>query len=80
MPRKVDALTAYDKRWNFYVNEIEKSEFMIELAKAGKSRCQSAAMRAFMFLYAHDQEVQDKVNKIIDDFIVYKENGKISQM
>ena len=78
MPRKTTPLTAYDKKWNFYVNEGERIEYLMALAKVGKSRCQSAGLRAFMYLYCHDEEVRDKVNEIIDQFLVYKENGKTS--
>ena len=78
MPRKTTVTTAKDKRWNFYVNEIDKAEFLIALTKSGKQKCQSAALRAFMYLYANDERVREKVNSIVDDFLVYKENGTIS--
>ena len=78
MPRKTTVTTAKDKRWNFYVNEIDKAEFLIALTKSGKQKCQSAALRAFMYLYANDESVKEKVNSIVDDFLVYKENGTIS--
>lgn len=78
MPRKTTVTTAKDKRWNFYVNEIDKAEFLIALTKSGKQKCQSAALRAFMYLYANDKSIREKVNSIVDDFLVYKENGAIS--
>lgn len=78
MPRKPDDNQKLDKRWNFFVNENEKLEFLLALAKNGKQQCQSAALRAFMYLYANDDEVKNKIHNIIKDFIVYKRNGKIS--
>ena len=80
MPRKTTQLTAKDKKWNFYVNECEKIEYLMALTRAGKQRCQSAGLRAFMHLYCVDEEVRNKINAIIDDFLVYKENGNISQL
>jgi hypothetical protein len=80
MPKIVDVNTNHYKKWNMYVNEIEKMEYLMALTKAGKSRCQSAAVRAFMYLYANDEVVREKVNAIVDDYIVYKENGESSQM
>ena len=78
MPIKTTQLTNHSKKWNLFVNEIEKSEYLITLAKSGKLRAQSAGVRAFMHLYVNDPEVRDKVNAIIDDFIVYKDNGEPS--
>ena len=67
-------------RWNFYVDEKDKVEYTIALAKCGKQKAQSAGLRAFMYLYANDPEVRDKINSIIDDFVIYKANNKISKM
>lgn len=67
-------------RWNFYVDEKDKVEYTIALAKSGKQKAQSAGLRAFMYLYINDSEVRDKINSIIDNFIVYKANNKISKM
>lgn len=78
MPRKPSKTEALDKKWNLYVNEIDKADYLIALAKSGKSRCQSAGVRAFMYLYANDEEVRNKVNAIIDDYLVYKDNGSPS--
>lgn len=80
MPRKVEANEALKTKWNMYVNDIEKLEYLAALVKSGKSRCQSAGVRAFMYLYVHDEEVRNKVNTIIDDFIVYKDNGDASRL
>lgn len=80
MPRKVDATSGLTKKWNLYVNEIEKHEYLLALTKCGKSRCQSAAVRAFMYLYVNDPEIREKVNKIVDDFLVYKDNGESSKL
>ena len=80
MPIKKDVNSKHDKTWNFYVNEIEKCNYLLALNKAGKPRAQSAGIRALMYLYVNDIEVHNKVNTIIDDFIVYKKNGEISQL
>lgn len=80
MPRKPDIENVHNLKWNFYVNPIEKAEYLIALTKSGKARCQSAGIRAFMYLYAQDEELRTKVNSVIDNFIVYKENGDMSQM
>lgn len=80
MPRKVDVHSAHTKKWNMYVNEVEKLEYLKALIEAGHPRAQSAGVRAFMFLYANDKEVRDKVNAIIDDYLVYKDDGEPSQM
>lgn len=80
MPRKVSRCEGLTQRWNFFVNPINKSEFILALAKNGKSRCQSAALRAFMYLYTTDSEVADKINAIVDDFIVYKGDNNISKL
>ena len=78
MPIKTTSITNHSKKWNLFVNEIEKSEYLIALAKSGKSRAQSAGVRAFMYLYVNDPDIRNKVNEIIDDFIVYKDNGEPS--
>ena len=80
MPRKVNSMTEHSKKWNMYVNELEKANFLIALTKSGKSKCQSAAVRAFMYLYANDDVVRNKVNAIVDNFLGYKENGQISKL
>lgn len=80
MPRKPGIDQAKCNKWNMYVNPIEKAEYLIALTKAGKARCQSAGVRAFMYLYAQDETIRNKVNEIIDDFLVYKDNGDMSQM
>lgn len=78
MPIKPDKYTNHSKKWNLFVNEIEKTEYLCALAKSGKSRAQSAGVRAFMYLYVNDKDIRNKVNAIIDKFIVYKENGEPS--
>lgn len=78
MPRKTTVNDAHNKKWNMYVNEIDKTNYLLELTKCGKSRCQSAAVRAFMYLYVNDKEVRNKINLIVDDFLVYKEDGTTS--
>jgi len=80
MPRKVDINSEHTKKWNLYVNELEKLDYILALTKAGKSRCQSAGIRAFMYAYANNEIVRNEINKIIDDFIVYNDNNKISKM
>ena len=67
MPRKVDINSGHTKKWNLYVNEIEKLEYLKALVAAGFSQAQSAAVRAFMFLYATDKETRDKIKKLIPD-------------
>lgn len=78
MPRKTTINDALNQKWNFYCNSIDKAAYQLELTKCGKSRCQSAAVRAFMYLYVNDKEVRDKINLIVDDFLVYKEDGSTS--
>ena len=68
------------ERWNFYVTEIDKVEYMIALNKAGKYKAQSAGLRAFMHLYATDDIVRNKINEIIDDYKIFKDSGKPSLM
>ena len=80
MPRKVDNTTNHYKKWNMYVNEIEKAKYLLALTKAGKARGQSAAVRAFMFLYANDEVVREKVNAIVDRYLVYNDNGSESKL
>lgn len=75
MPRKVDKLQALNQQWNLFVNPVDKAEFMLALTKSGKTRAAAAAVRAFMHLYATDNIVRDKVNNIIDDYIIYKDSG-----
>ena len=80
MPRKVDVNTSHDKKWNLYVNEVEKLEYLSALIAAGHRDAQSAGVRAMMHLYVTDPVVRDKVNAIIDDFIVYKKDGNPSKL
>lgn len=80
MPIKTTVETNHSLNWNFYVNKIDKMNYLLALTKNGKSRCQSAGIRALMHLYINDPEVQSKVNDIIDDFLVYKQDGTISKM
>ena len=80
MPRKLNVNDKLCIKWNFYCNPIRKAEYLIALQKAGKHKCQSAGVRAFMYLYVNDEVVRNKVNEIIDDYLVYKDNGDISQM
>lgn len=80
MPRKVDLYSEHTKRWNFYVNELEKLDYIMALTKAGKSRCQSAGLRAFMYAYTNNELVRNEINKIIDDFVIYTDNDKLSKM
>ena len=78
MPRKPEKPLSL--RWNLYVNEDDKLNYLLALAKCGKQQCQSAGVRAFMHLYAQDETVRNKVNDIIDNYIVYKDNGSISKL
>lgn len=78
MPRKTDITTEHSILWNFYVNPVEKANYMLSLKKNGYDRAASAGLRALMSLYINDKEVQDKVNAIITDFIIYKDNTKKS--
>lgn len=78
MPKKSKLDKSLCLKWNLYINPIDKAEYLLALTKAGKSRCQSAAIRAFMHLYIVDKDVQDKINAIVDDFLVYKEDGATS--
>ena len=80
MPRTPSPDKALPKKWNLYVNEADKAEYLLALVKNGKASCQSAAVRAFMWLYVHDPEIQEKINKIVDSFLVYKDHGDVSQM
>lgn len=80
MPRVVSQLEAKSKRWNMYISELEKAEFMTELLKNGKVGAASAAVRAFIHLYINDNEVKEKVNSIIDDYIIYNKNGTPSKL
>lgn len=80
MPRKVDINSGHTKKWNLYVNEIEKLEYLKALVAAGFPQAQSAAVRAFMFLYATDKETRDKINKLIPDYLVYKQDGSMSKL
>lgn len=80
MPIKTTTTTKHDKIWNFYVNEIEKCDYLVALKKSGKPKAQSAGIRAMMHLYCLDEDFRNKVNTIIDNFIVYKKNGEISHL
>lgn len=80
MPRKVDVNSGHTKKWNLYVNEIEKLEYLKALVASGFANAQSAAVRAFMFLYATDEETRKKVNELIPDYLVYNKDGSTSQM
>ena len=80
MPRKTTTTTELSEKWNFYINQVDKAEYQVALVKSGKPRAQSAGLRAMIYLYVHDEDIRAKVNNIIDDFIVYKQNGKTSQM
>lgn len=68
------------KKWNLYVNEIEKLKYLKALVKAGHPRAQSAGIRAMMHLYVTDSDVREKVNSIIEDYIIYKKDGSTSQL
>lgn len=59
------------KMWSMYINEIDKLEYIMELAKIGKSRSQAAGVRALMHLYVTDEDVRNKTNAIIDDYILF---------
>lgn len=78
MPRKTNINTEHSILWNFYVNPIEKSNYMIALKRNGYSRAASAGLRALMSLYITDKDIQNRVNSIINDFIIYKDNNKNS--
>ena len=67
MPRKPDNTL---KLWNLYIDENDKLHYLLELTKSGKQRCQSAGIRAMMHLYTVDEDVRNKVNSIIDNFVV----------
>lgn len=74
MPKKKD----FNVKWNFYTSLTSKLDYVLALAKSGKQRQQSAGLRAMMDLYVNDPIVRDKVNAIIDDYAIYKQNGEIS--
>lgn len=76
MPRELK----YTKIWNLYVNEIEKLEYLKKLVECGKPKCQSAAVRAFMHLYVTDDMVRNKVNSIVDNYVIYNSNDTISRL
>lgn len=78
MPRKPSKNEELGKKWNFYVNEQERLEFILTLTKSGYSRAQGAALRAMIHLYISDEEFRNKVNNIIEDYLVYKANGDTS--
>lgn len=80
MPKKVNIHSGHTKKWNMYVNEIEKLRYLQALIDAGFPKAQSAAVRAFMFLYATDEETRKKVNELIPDYLVYNKDGSTSQM
>ena len=80
MPKKVDINSGHTKKWNMYVNEIEKLEYLKALIAAGHKDAQSAGVRAFMHLYVTDPIVRDKVNAIIDDYIVYNKDNSPSKL
>lgn len=68
------------KKWNLYVNEIEKLNYLKALVEAGHPRAQAAGIRAMMHLYVTDVDVREKVNSIIEDYIIYKKDGSTSQL
>lgn len=68
------------KKWNLYVNEIEKLNYLKALIEAGHPRAQAAGIRAMMHLYVTDSDVREKVNSIIEDYIIYKKDGSTSQL
>ena len=68
------------KKWNLYVNEIEKLNYLKALVEAGHPRAQSAGIRAMMHLYVTDINVREKVNSIIEDYIIYNKDGSTSQL
>lgn len=68
------------KKWNLYVNEIEKLNYLKALVEAGYPRAQAAGIRAMMHLYVTDSDVREKVNSIIEDYIIYKKDGSTSQL
>ena len=80
MPRQPNQLEACDKKWNFYVNEADKVNYLIALSNSGKQRCQSAGLRAMMHLYSVDTDFRDKVNQVIDNYLIYRESGKPSHL
>lgn len=68
------------KKWNLYVNEIEKVKYLKALVEAGHPKAQAAGIRAMMHLYVTDSDVRKKVNSIIEDYIIYKKDGSTSQL
>lgn len=68
------------KKWNLYVNEIEKLKYLKALVEAGHPKAQAAGIRAMMHLYVTDNDVREKVNSIIEDYIIYKKDGSTSQL
>lgn len=78
MPKKTTIVDEHHQMYNFYVNKIEQLEFVKAVVESGHLRAQSATLRALMHLYVTDTDVRNKVNSIVNDFIVYKQNGEIS--
>lgn len=78
MPRKTTVTDEHNRMYNFYVNQVEYLEFVKSVIISGHTRAQSATLRALMHLYVTDKEVRDKVNNIVEDFIIYKTNNEPS--
>lgn len=78
MPRKTTVTNEHNTMWNFYVNKIEQLEFIKAVVESGHSRAQSATLRALMHLYVTNESIREEANKIIEDFMVYKQNGEPS--
>lgn len=74
MPRKPSDLEKMDK-WNFYLPELLKVEYIKALVENGHMRAQSAGLRALMELYTTDKELQEKVKPLIEKHLIYKQNG-----
>lgn len=79
MPRKPSDLEQMNK-WNFYLPELLKAEFIKALVSNGHIRAQSAALRALMELYSTDKEIQEKLKPLIDKHLIYKQNGDLSRL
>lgn len=80
MPRKPSDLERMDLKWNFYVSELLKAEFIQALVENGHVRAQSAALRALMELYITDEETQRKLKDLLPKHLIYKQNGDVSRL
>lgn len=77
MPRKLLPGQQMNK-WNMYVDDLTKAEFMKALIDNGHRRAQGAAIRAFMKLYCSDKELQLRMKDLIEEEKILTPGGKES--